>query len=131
MKKQGSLTLQNITPSQNTVTAGQNSEWTIALAVKNTSAIPLTINFQPSKTFIKFLAPADITSQYVIEYPTEFNGGGTVLAAGVTGVMTFTIQHVANVVEALKGNKTQAAEILGIDRKTLNKKLKNHLENNS
>jgi len=34
-------------------------------------------------------------------------------------------EHIRNVLDSLKGNKTRAAEILGIDRKTLREKLKN------
>ncbi|MCP4553678.1 MAG: sigma-54-dependent Fis family transcriptional regulator, partial [Bacteroidetes bacterium] len=33
-------------------------------------------------------------------------------------------QHISNVLTNVKNNKTQAAKILGIDRKTLNSKLK-------
>jgi DNA-binding protein Fis len=32
--------------------------------------------------------------------------------------------HIRNVLESLGGNKTRAAEVLGIDRKTLREKLK-------
>jgi DNA-binding NtrC family response regulator len=35
-------------------------------------------------------------------------------------------EHIRNVVASVGGNKTQAAEILGIDRKTLREKLKKH-----
>ena len=34
------------------------------------------------------------------------------------------IEHIRNVLETVSGNKTRAAEILGIDRKTLREKLK-------
>ena len=34
-------------------------------------------------------------------------------------------EYIRNVVESVDGNKTRAAEILGIDRKTLREKLKN------
>jgi DNA-binding protein Fis len=40
------------------------------------------------------------------------------------------LQHISNVLTSVKNNKTQAAKILGIDRKTLNSKLKK-LENES
>ena len=33
--------------------------------------------------------------------------------------------HIRNVLASVKGNKTQAAKILGIDRKTLREKMKN------
>jgi len=33
-------------------------------------------------------------------------------------------EHIRNVLASVSGNKTQAAEILGIDRKTLREKLK-------
>ena len=35
-------------------------------------------------------------------------------------------EHIANVLASVGGNKTKAAEILGIDRKTLREKLKLH-----
>lgn len=35
-------------------------------------------------------------------------------------------EHIINVISAVKGNKTKAAEILGIDRKTLREKLKKY-----
>ncbi|MFH1676036.1 MAG: sigma-54 dependent transcriptional regulator [bacterium] len=35
-------------------------------------------------------------------------------------------EHIKNVLMSVKGNKTQAAKILGIDRKTLREKLKSH-----
>ena len=35
-------------------------------------------------------------------------------------------EHIINVVESVNGNKTKAAEILGIDRKTLREKLKKY-----
>ena len=35
-------------------------------------------------------------------------------------------EHIINVVSSVKGNKTKAAEILGIDRKTLREKLKKY-----
>ena len=38
-------------------------------------------------------------------------------------------EYIRNVVESVDGNKTRAAEILGIDRKTLREKLKK-IENN-
>lgn len=37
------------------------------------------------------------------------------------------IEHIRNVIASVGGNKTQAAEILGITRKTLREKLKQHL----
>jgi two-component system response regulator HydG len=33
-------------------------------------------------------------------------------------------EHIRNIVEAMQGNLTKAAEVLGIDRKTLRSKLK-------
>jgi DNA-binding NtrC family response regulator len=33
-------------------------------------------------------------------------------------------QHIRNVLASVRGNKTKAAEILGIDRKTLREKMK-------
>ena len=35
------------------------------------------------------------------------------------------LEYICNVLDSVKGNKTQAAEILKIDRKTLREKLKN------
>jgi DNA-binding protein Fis len=37
---------------------------------------------------------------------------------------TIEIEYIENVLDSVKGNKTKAAEILGIDRKTLREKLK-------
>ena len=36
------------------------------------------------------------------------------------------IEHIKEVLNFVKGNKTKASEILGIDRKTLREKLKNN-----
>jgi len=36
------------------------------------------------------------------------------------------VEHILNVMGSVGGNKSRAAEILGIDRKTLREKLKNH-----
>jgi DNA-binding protein Fis len=35
-------------------------------------------------------------------------------------------EHIINVISLVKGNKTKAAEILGVDRKTLREKLKKY-----
>lgn len=47
----------------------------------------------------------------------------------VVALAEVEIEHIRNVLAGVDGNKTRAAEILGIDRKTLREKLKQHESN--
>ena len=57
----------------------------------------------------------------------RFMRGGTLYHRSLhRSLVEVEYEHICNVVDSVAGNKTRAAEILGIDRKTLREKLKKH-----
>ncbi|MCI0693166.1 hypothetical protein L0337_14325 [candidate division KSB1 bacterium] len=86
------FTIVTITPSQSTVTAGMTKPWQVRMELNNAGSSPIQLNLAPDKTFIRFIIGSqNVTSQFGITSPTALDEGGTVLAAGNSGHLTFGI----------------------------------------
>ncbi|MGH7451087.1 MAG: beta strand repeat-containing protein, partial [bacterium] len=82
----------SIAPSQDNVTANMTKPWQVRMEVRNNGSSLIQLNLAPDKTFIRFtIGNQNVTSQYVIVSPTVLDEGGTALAAGSNGHLTFGI----------------------------------------
>ena len=90
----GSLQIQEIRSSQPTVTQNQTTPWQVIVDVKNTGAFPITVNFNPSQTFIRFRrAGTDYSGQFTIEMPGAFSDGTANLPDGEVKSIVYTIHE--------------------------------------
>ncbi|MBD3401755.1 response regulator [candidate division GN15 bacterium] len=63
------------------------------------------------------------------DLPALMKGSKSTAWGELRSLAEVELEHVLHVLHSVKGNKTRAAEILGIDRKTLREKLKGHNSN--
>jgi transcriptional regulator with PAS, ATPase and Fis domain len=76
----------------------------------------------------RLLVNADSDTLHVADLPKTMRQGLRPRADGFQTLATVEVEHILRVLESTDGNKTQAAAILGIDRKTLREKLKRMVE---
>ncbi len=76
----------------------------------------------------RLLVNADSGSLDVADLPKTMRQGVRPATEGFQTLATLEAEHILRVLESVGGNKTQAAAILGIDRKTLREKLKRIVE---
>ncbi|RIK55961.1 hypothetical protein DCC62_30800, partial [candidate division KSB1 bacterium] len=99
----------SLTPSQSQVTAGMGRDWTVKMLLQNTA--PSSVNLDLSTTRIAFtIGSQNVTSQYTIPQPAQFDEGGTVLPGNSTRTLTFVIDQT--------GSTTGFAGISGVARGT-------------
>lgn len=99
----------SLTPSQSQVTAGMGRDWTVKMLVQNTA--PSSVNLDLSATRLTFtIGSQNVTSQYTIPQPAQFDEGGTVLPGNSTRTLTFVIDQT--------GSTTGFAGISGVARGT-------------
>ncbi len=95
-----------ITPSQTSVTESMLKSWQIQMTLNNSGPSAITLDLSKPKTFLRLqIGASDVTGQYTIIQPTQFDAGGTTLAANSNGVLTFTVTKT--------GASTGVATILG------------------
>jgi DNA-binding NtrC family response regulator len=76
----------------------------------------------------RLLVNADSEALDVVDLPKTMRQGVRPRAEGFQTLAAVEAEHILRVLESTAGNKTQAAAILGIDRKTLREKLKRIVE---
>jgi DNA-binding NtrC family response regulator len=76
----------------------------------------------------RLLVNADSEALDVVDLPKTMRQGVRPRAEGFQTLSAVEAEHILRVLESTAGNKTQAAAILGIDRKTLREKLKRIVE---
>ncbi len=89
------LSIDVITASQSTVTAGQQADWTVTMTLRNSGTQPITLDLTPAATYLTFVAPgAQVDGDYQVIPPTGLqNAGDGVLGAGLTDFLQFTIDQ--------------------------------------
>jgi hypothetical protein len=111
----GATTLQivSLTPKpNNTVFAGQTEDWTVTMVVQNNGPDAIDLDLSPDKTFIQFrIGINDVTSEYIIIYPTDLASGGTILSANSTDSLDFII----NMTGSTTGTITIFGRVKGTD----------------
>ncbi len=99
----------SLTPSQSQVTAGMGRDWTVKMLLQNTA--PSSVNLDLSATRLTLtIGNQNVTSQYTIPQPAQFDEGGTVLPGNSTRTLTFVIDQT--------GSTTGFAGISGVARGT-------------
>lgn len=100
-------------PSVAQVSAGQESAWTVDVAIRNDGGSDIALDLDPAGTGISFeVGGVDVTYDYTITYPdTLKQSGGSILAGGATDTLHYVITRTGVTVGAC----TIGAGIAGVE----------------
>ncbi|MBN2183690.1 MAG: T9SS type A sorting domain-containing protein [Candidatus Krumholzibacteriota bacterium] len=85
--------ISDIVVSVDRATVLQTRDWTVDVVVRNNGESDFDIDLAPAATFLTFSTSGDFT----VIYPTQLNGGGTVLEGESSDTLSFVIDQTGSV----------------------------------
>ena len=105
------LVIQEVRPSQQEVTRGQEEDWRVTVTVSNIGGSSVTLDSSRTETYVAFNRGAG----WRIARPDSLNGGGWILSGGETDYLVYTIQRTG---DGATGTATISAKVEGIENNT-------------